>query len=574
MKALGLDDFREVWFVDFEYQQPPGENPIPLCMVGYEQRSGRYLRLWRDDLSSLQSSPIDICRDVLFVAYNASAELSCYTALGWEFPLAILDLYAEYRNLRSGLGAIAGFGLLGCLAYFGLDGLDSVEKNTMRDLAMRGGSYSQVERDALITYCQTDVDALVRLLPHFLPMIDSNFAYPLARGRYMGAVARMQWDGVPIDLALLEKLRGRWDDIKDALISKVDRDYGVYEGRTFKVERFQSWLQRAGIAWPYLDSGAINLQEKTFEEMDATYPEVSDLYQLRVTLSQLKLNKLEVGSDGRNRSSLFPFGSKTSRNQPSTTQFIFGPAVWLRGLIKPEPGRAVAYVDWEQQEFGIAAALSGDLAMMEAYSSGDPYLAFGIQAGMCPPGATKKTHESERDLCKSCILGTQYGMGYQTLSERIKSAPIVARELLRLHRETYSRFWAWSDASERHAMLFGKLATVFNWEVHVSLETNARSLRNFPMQANGAEMLRRACSSATEVGIRICAPVHDAILIEASLEDIDDAVRETQAHMTQASEGVLGGYRLRSDAKVIRFPDRYSDKRGEKMWETVMGFVK
>ena len=44
--------------------------------------------------------------------------------------------------------------------------------------------------------------------------------------------------------------------------------------------------------------------------------------------------------------------------------------------------RAVAYVDWSQQEFGIAASLSGDAAMMEAYRSGDPYLTFGKQAGV------------------------------------------------------------------------------------------------------------------------------------------------------------------------------------------------
>jgi DNA polymerase-1 len=574
LTAPGLDYFREIWFVDFEYQQPTGENPNPICMVGLEWRSGRYLRLWGDDLSSLSESPIGTARDVLFVAYNASAELSCYAVLGWAFPLSVLDLYIEYRNLRSGLGnPPTGYGLLGCLSHFGLDGLDAAEKDSMRDLAMRGGLYSGLERVALMAYCQTDVDALARLLPYFLPVLGKNLAYPLARGRYMGAVARMQAVGVPIDLDRLGTLRGRWDEIQDGLIARVDRDYGVYDGRTFKVERFQSWLSRSGISWPYLDSGAIDLREQTFAEMAQAYPPVAGLHQLRVSLSQLRLNALEVGRDGRNRSSLFPFASKTSRNQPSNTRFIFGPAVWLRGLIRPEPDRAVAYVDWEQQEFGIAAALSGDHNMMDAYGSGDPYLAFGIQAGMIPAGATKATHEAERDLCKACILGTQYGMGYHSLARRIRSTPIVARELLQLHRETYSRFWEWSDAVERHAMLFGSLTTVFGWDCRVGTDANPRSLRNFPMQANGAEMLRRACSMATEAGIRVCAPVHDAIMIEAGTDDIEEVVLATQDHMVRASEDVLGGYRLRSDAKIIRYPGRYSDKRGVKMWDTIWSLL-
>jgi hypothetical protein len=36
---------------------------------------------------------------------------------------------------------------------------------------------------------------------------------------------------------------------------------------------------------------------------------------------------------------------------------------------------------------------------------------------------------------------------------------------------------------------------------------------------------------------------------------------------------VLGGFPLRTDAKVVLHPDRYMDPRGRKMWETVMGLL-
>jgi hypothetical protein len=70
-----------------------------------------------------------------------------------------------------------------------------------------------------------------------------------------------------------------------------------------------------------------------------------------------------VGVDGRNRVMLSPFRSKTGRNRPSNSEFIFGSSAWLRGLIKPSSGYAIAYIDYEQQEFGIAAKLSGDANM-------------------------------------------------------------------------------------------------------------------------------------------------------------------------------------------------------------------
>ena len=41
---------------------------------------------------------------------------------------------------------------------------------------------------------------------------------------------------------------------------------------------------------------------------------------------------------------------------------------------------AVAYINWSPQEFGIAAALSGDDRMKAAYLSADPYLSLAQQA--------------------------------------------------------------------------------------------------------------------------------------------------------------------------------------------------
>jgi DNA polymerase I-like protein with 3'-5' exonuclease and polymerase domains len=242
-------------------------------------------------------------------------------------------------------------------------------------------------------------------------------------------------------------------------------------------------------------------------------------------------------------------------------------------LIRPGPGRAVAYVDWEQQEFGIAAALSGDAAMEDAYGSGDPYLAFARQAGAVPPDATKQTHGLTRDLFKTCALAVQYGMGERSLAQRIGQSPARARELLALHRQTYPAYWRWSDAAQDFAMLHGYLETVFGWRVHIGPDANPRSIRNFPMQANGAEMLRLACCLATERGIHVCAPVHDALLIEADADAIDGAVAETQTAMREAGELVLAGFPLRTDAKVVRHPERYADDRGRRMWETVWGLI-
>jgi DNA polymerase-1 len=560
-----LDAFREIVATDLEFTATTGGRPIPVCLVAHELRSGRRFRLWQDQLGP--TPPYARGPDVLFVAYYASAELGCYRVLGWPIPERILDLFTEFRDRTNGLTTPAGAGLLGALTYFGIDGIGADEKDEMRSLALRGGPWTAQEREALLDYCQGDAIALERLLPAMLPHIDLPRA--LLRGRYMAAAAAMEHAGVPIDVPTLELLRMSWTNVQDDLIAAIDKDYGVFDGRTFKADRWKQYLLSHGIPWPTTETGALSLDDSTFRQMAKAYPEVSPMRELRSSLSELRLNDLAVGQDHRNRTILSAFRSRTGRNQPSNTRFIFGPSVWLRGLIKPPPGYAVAYVDWSQQEFGIAAALSGDLAMQSAYRTGDCYLAFGKQAGAIPPDGTKKTHKSVRELFKQCVLGVQYGMEADGLAKKIGQPIIVARDLLRAHHDTYRTFWKWSDAALDTAMLTGSLHTVFGWHVHVGETSNPRSLRNFPMQANGAELMRLAACLATERGIEVCAPVHDAFLICAPFDRLDADIATMRAAMAEASRIVLGGFELRTDVSVVRHPNRFMDERGLTMWNTV-----
>jgi hypothetical protein len=564
-----LGAFREVVAVDFEFTAAAGERPVPVCLVAHELRSGCRFRIWQDQFGP--APPYATGPDVLFLAYYASAELGCYRVLGWPMPERILDLFTEFRAHTNGLDTPAGKGLLGALAYFGLDAMGATEKDEMRALVLRGGPWSADERAAILDYCAGDVDALVRLLAAMAPRIDLPRA--LLRGRYMAAAAAMEHAGTPIDVSMLKVFRQRWTDIQDQLIAAIDANYGVFEGRTFKAERFARWLVEHNIPWPLLESGQLDLTDDTFRQQARAYPAVSALRELRSSLSDLRLNDLAVGSDGRNRTILSAFRSRTGRNQPSNSKYIFGPSVWLRGLIKPPPGHGIAYVDWSQQEFGIAAALSGDHAMQDAYRSGDPYLTFAKQAGIVPQDATKATHGPKRELCKQCVLAVQYGMEAPSLALRIAQPPIVARDLLRAHHETYRQFWTWSDAAVDQAMLLGVITTVFGWPVRVGERSNPRSLRNFPMQANGAEMLRIACCLATERGIEVCAPVHDAVLICAPLDRLDADTAAMRAAMAEASKLVLAGFELGTDVKIVRWPDRYSDPRGVEMWERVCKLV-
>jgi len=135
------------------------------------------------------------------------------------------------------------------------------------------------------------------------------------------------------------------------------------------------------------------------------------------------------------------------------------------------------------------------------------------------------------------------------------------------------------------AMLGLPISTVFGWQVRAGSglikprkvgerpRGVGRSMMNFPMQANGAEMMRLAACLATERGIEVCAPVHDAFLICAPIDRVEADVATMRAAMDEAARAVLAGFPIQTEAKIVRHPDRYTDKRGAVMWDRVMRLI-
>jgi hypothetical protein len=553
---------REIVVCDFEYEVGSGERPVPVCVVAHELISGRRFRI----MAPMPASPPWAAGDdVLFVAFFASAELGCFKVLGWPAPSRILDLYVEYRWLTNGFKVDRS--LLSALAYFGLDHVGASEKKDLQQAIGNGSWRGKYSEEEILSYCEQDVTATARLLAAMFSRIDLGRA--LIRGRYMTAVAAMEFTGVPIDVVMLDRVRTGLPDMKLQLIAAIDQQFGVYEGESFRERRFEAYCDGAGIPWPRDENGRLLLDDDTFSDMAKIFPVIAPLRELRASLSDLRLNSLAVGKDCRNRTLISPFGARSGRNTPSNAKFIFGPATWIRGLIKPPEGYAVAYIDWKSQEIGIAAALSGDVNLQAAYLSGDCYLSFGKQCGGLPQDATKATHGAERELFKQCMLGVGYGLGAFGLAHKLNQPPIIGRDLLQMHKETYPTFWRWSDAAVDKAMLTGKLTATFGWTINVDSDPNPRSLRNFPAQGNASEMLRLACCLTTERGVETCGPVHDALLVMAPLDRIDHDVKVTQQAMAEASTLVLPGFELGTDATIVRYPDRYSDRRGDGMWQTV-----
>lgn len=535
-------------------------------MVAREIFSNKLRRVWLwDDPPSV--CPIDFT-GALYVAYAASAEMNCHLELGWEMPDCIVDLYAEYCTEKAGL-LPQPKGLLAALSNHGISGIAAGEKNDMRDLCIRGGPYTEKQRGEILTYCQSDVDATAELFLKMWPRVSRHFSLALWRGEYGKAIARIEANGIPLDVPKLERLRAAWPQVKSQMIRTVDAHYGVFEGETFKEAKFAAWVKKHGIDWPLLESGRMDLKRSTFSDMSKREPRVHALHELRTTLSGLRLQDIPVGAYHRNYFAVMPYGSKTGRNQPKGKEFIFSGAKWLRHLIRPEPGMALAYIDWSGQEFGIAAYKSKDTNMIDAYESGDPHLFFAKLAGAVPQDATKGSHPNERKAFKIANLGILMGMGVRGLSKQLGNREARAGQLLRDHKEIFPSYWQWSEDNLNHYLDGYALYGAMGWPLNPSPGTKTTTARNFKLQANGAEMMRLAAIATTAKGIRVCCPVHDAFLVEAPLGEIDETVESVKLSMAEASSAVLGGPQIRTDVDIFKYPGRYEEQDGVDMWELV-----
>ena len=127
--------FRQVWFLDTEFQQPDGERPRPICVVAREHFTGAVVEKWLWGRSAPRP-PFAAGPDVLVVAYWATAEWGVYLALGWPLPVRVLDLHAEFRWYLSGLKGHR-HGQLDAMAAFGLETMPEAHKDDMRAVCCR-----------------------------------------------------------------------------------------------------------------------------------------------------------------------------------------------------------------------------------------------------------------------------------------------------------------------------------------------------------------------------------------------------------------------------------------------------
>ena len=584
-----MSNFRNIVVGDFEYEAADGGLPNVLCVVAYVLDEGlrhvRTVRQWRGEFGS--RPPFDIGPDTLFVAYSAWAEMTCFLKLGWKFPVHIFDQHTAYlaasnilypynpdeirKRQRKRLSDA-------CKSYL-IPGWERIDKEKMsKDIGE--GRWRDYGKEAVLEYCEEDVRAstalLLKQLQGFSRYQPADVMHQLHWANYSAkAIAQIQAQGMQIDTQLWDLVQEIKGPVIGHLLRTFDPSYGtanpIYtpDGHWSDI-RFEQWLLSAGVtAWPRLESGKIQIDGDAFKIM-YHQPGIEGLHALRDSLGVIVRAKLPIGPDGRNRPSLFPFCTATGRNAHAKS--LFNAHAGMRGFITFPSDKIGVYLDWRTQEIGVAAALSEDPVLMAAYSGGDVYYALAVMCGLTDDPDVKHwkaNNKAMRNRMKALQLGINYGMGVPSLARGLDRHPLIASTIIEKHKRTYERYWQWKEERANAAMQDRELETQFGWTLYLSHTPNRRTIYNFPMQGNGAEMLRLATTRMCEAGIIPSMLVHDAILLEA---DSEEQIAQAVQIMERAGSDVCNGFKIGVDVERMENGGRFRDKRpaAEKIWATVM----
>jgi hypothetical protein len=570
---------------EFDAKKGRGERPgPPVCYCAIEVgQDGRVIE-HRLAAPYPERPPWDRDDPYLTIGFALSAEGGSKLNIDWPFPSPAIDLYAEYMVIhntemsRGEDGKQPGPSLIEACRRYRVAGMDEAYKEDMRSLAYTKTNHTREEIALLQNYCIEDIRMTMRLFKAMLPRIDLLRA-PI-RGAFMMEIERMRWRGIPIDMPTYRLAERRALTVVPKMREELNHKLGaeVYFRNVFKRKTMFQMMRRNNIPIP-IDpkTRKESCATRLIKSMIETYPLLKEYYEDKRMIDALKNLKLEIGSDGRNRFWLNPFGQKTGRNNPSTNRSLWGLPHTMRSFLRPEPGTAIAQVDFSAEEIGEAAALSGDPVLKADYLSGDPYRQFAAAAlGILDPT------EQQRQVYKATVLGQIYGLGATSLARNLGISKFHAEQIIGQMHARYPVLFAWLGRVTTKAAHIVPIVCTLGWSLTATGRPGEeRTFLNFPMQANGAELMRLVIIRAGAAGLRLIGCAHDSFLIEDTIERIEASVAKLQEIMRKASRDLFGGFELRADCKpdrdIVRHPDRFVDKReledGMRHWNRLMALI-
>lgn len=296
---------------------------------------------------------------------------------------------------------------------------------------------------------------------------------------------------------------------------KVDVDYYLTLKRFAEKHELPYEVPRDDVVVDRLESRGFDMSGVSLDYILRLLPMQDgfgdDLIELkRIHASRSILNRLSVGA-GR----IFPILD----SQATVTSRIYfrDPALqglpgYYRDVIVPDKGMELSYVDYDQFEVGVMAALSSDPKMLSLYSSGDLYLEVSRSLFEC---------DEKRGFAKRLFLSYAYGMRRKSLIDAA-SASGGARLSAKQFFMEFNVFEEWKRSINAEFEKSGRIGTSMGNYLQRELvgpltPKECRSSVSQVVQGTAALIFKKAILKVASLpDVKIKVPMHDALLVQHS----------------------------------------------------------
>ena len=542
------ENFEYLCVVDTEFKgdQDKGEINDPICVVIKELKSGQVHRFSGPKLKLPYPA-----NKTLWIAHNVIAEAQTFLSYGIKLPKYWWDTLIEDRKLK--FGKVQSHSLLAACGRYGIQTIsEDLKKYFINKIILANETYTDEQMSKILDYCESDVEAGAALFLEQCKEIEKvkKFDGPemiisqaLFSGAAVACTAQVEFNGNHLNLELLKKIDDAFPYVKRKMIDELNAELDVYENDVLKQHKFDAWIERIGLAdvWPLTITGQYKTDEKTLDTYKDAHPDIRKFKLAQMFIGARKLKGFIVGPDGKARCSYRMYGLKTGRTNPSTAKHPFNAPKAMRNLIKAPKNKIMLNFDYRSQEVAIAAYLSQDPNMMAAVQKTDPYIHIAKLNKAVPDNATKKSHKAIRNLYKTTTLAALYGQGAVNMSKRMNLIIDYGQELFVKIKNTFPTYFAWAKTMFDKAIVNGYAETKFGWRYYFKPGElyNPRTFYNFPIQAHGSEMLRRALIDLTTAGIEVNALIHDGIVITLNRKNFRKEFIKAKKILINASIAIL-----------------------------------
>ena len=383
------------------------------------------------------------------------------------------------------------------------------------------------------------------------------------------AIARMELNGMPIDVAAHRAQIARWQ------IELAAAEHALRHASPLRDLRKPAELQAhlndvldadALAAWPRTDTGKLMTRRQQLQINSGDIPALAELLQVRALQKMIDAfgeSLLEAINPvtGRLHTSFLIAGASTGRfaaRGPNLQQSPKQREAGFRKIFAAPPGQLVMALDYNQIELRAVAELISDWfgydsILRQSFAAGlDAHTATALS--MTGKNRPEEVTKEERQLAKPCNFGLLYRMGNRGFYNylRVNFVPDItfedACELRARFFAGYPDMARWQDEYARHTREQGYTQTVagrrwrWKWRAQNPEDVNEDTpfyddvivgfcgayAVNHPVQGSSAEVMQIALTrldqALRDAPAQIIATVHDEAVLLVP-DDIDSVER-------------------------------------------------